>query len=461
VTALHELSAVECARLIRTGEVTSVEVTEHYLTRVAAHDPRLGAFARVTADLALEQARAADAALREHGPERAGPLHGVPVAVKDNLDVEDVVTGWGSAGREEAAVGDDHVVTKLRLGHLPILGKTHLPEFALPCYTENAAGGDTANPWHPAHSPGGSSGGSAAAVAAGLAPVAVGTDAGGSVRTPASCCGLVGLRPSNGRISNGPSDVAVTGLSVPGVLARDAADARALLQVVGGSMPGDVVTARSWEGSAGPLRIGLSIEPMLPDLTVAPACRAAAELLAESLAQLGHKIVPVDLGQDLETAAAFSDVWSVVAASFEADDESQLMPFTRMLRERGRAVSGTRLHHCLTVFRGVARMLDDLVFSGVDLLVTPTLAQLPPLRGAFRAAADEAENFRAMTAFMPFTPMYNIAGMPAVSVPMPWGDLPCGAMLGGPHGSDERLLQEASAVLLAVGTPGLAPGWEA
>ena len=462
MTALHELPATELAGLIRTGAVTSAEVTRHHLDRIARLDGRLGAFVTVTADLALSQARRADELLAVAGPEGVGALHGVPVAVKDNLDVEDVPTGWGSADRGDEAVGDDNVVARLRRGHLPILGKTQLPEFALPCYTENLVGGDTANPWAAEFSPGGSSGGSAAAVSAGLAPLALGTDAGGSVRIPASCCGLVGVRPSNGTVSNGPSDPAVTGLSTPGVLARTAGDAAALLATIAGPMPGDAMAGRPYQPPTGPLRIGLATEPMVPDLAVAAECRAAAETLAARLADAGHQVIPVDLGKDVAVTDAFRDAWSVVAAAFEVDDEDALAPFTRWMRERGREVPGVRLHECLTIFRGVARMFDEMVFEAVDLLVTPTLGGPPPRRGAFRAGAGEAANFAAMTGFMPFTPMYNIAGMPAVSVPVQVSDgLPIGAMLGGPYGSEWHLLRELALIEVRSGGPlGSAPGWE-
>jgi amidase len=457
LTALHELSATDLAALIRAGSVTSAEVTEHHLDRIARLDGRLGAFATVTAERAMSQARRADEVLAAAGPDGVGPLHGVPVAVKDNIDVEDVPTGWGSAARGDEAVGDDDVVARLRGAHLPILGKTHLPEFALPCHNENLVGGDTANPWRPEFTPGGSSGGSAAAVSAGLAPLALGTDAGGSVRTPASCCGLIGVRPSNGTISNGPSDPAVTGLSTPGVLTRTARDAAVLLSTIG-----DAVASHQYVEPPVPLRIGLSTEPMLPDLEVAPECRAAAETLAARLAEAGHEVIPIDLGKDVAVADAFRDAWSVVAASFEVDDEDELGPFTRWMRERGRGVSGARLHECLTMFRGVARMLDEMVFDAVDLLVTPTLGQPPQLRGAFRAAADEQVNFDAMTRFMPFTPMYNIAGLPAVSVPVLVANgLPVGAMLGGRYGGEWHQLRETALVEARMGGFwGVAPGWE-
>jgi amidase len=246
------------------------------------------------------------------------------------------------------------------------------------------------------------------------------------------------------------------------VLARTALDAAALLGTIAGPMHGDSIAARPYSEPGGPLRIGLAIEPMVPDLEVADECRAAAEKLAASLASAGHEVIAIDLGKDVAVADAFRDAWSVVAASFEVEDEDSLAPFTRWMRDRGRRVGGVRLHECLTMFRGVARMLDEMVFSTVDLLVTPTLAQPPQRRGVFRADADEEANFAAMTRLMPFTPMYNIAGMPAVSIPVHGADgLPIGAMLGGPYGSEWRILREAALVEARAGGPrGVAPGWQ-
>ncbi|MGO4249037.1 amidase [Paenarthrobacter sp. RAF54_2] len=460
MSSLHKFSARAQAALIRSGDLTSVQLTEHYLHRIASLDKRLCAYVRVTADLARGQAIEADRVLRERGAGAVGPLHGVPVALKDNLDVEDVVTGWGLRERCNEALGDDHVVALLRAAHQPILGKTHLPELALSCHTENQVGHNTKNPWSEWHSPGGSSGGSAAAVSAGLAPIALGTDAGGSVRIPASCCGLVGVRPSNGAVSGGPSDPGVTGLSVPGVIARDAGDAGLLLEVIAGAAPGDFAAPRVWEGPEGRLRVGLSTSPMIPGLEVSHECQRSARELADALGELGHEVVPIALGEDTAVADAFRDVWSVVAAAHDVMHEASLSPFTRMMRQHGRTVSGVRLHEALELFRGTARMLEEIVFGDVDLLVTPTLGTVPPFLGAFQTEADEELNFAAMGRFMPFTPMYNISGMPAVSVPM--GEsrgLPIGAMVGGRHGSEQRLLAEVDRILGDRGTSGLAPGW--
>jgi amidase len=199
---------------------------------------------------------------------------------------------------------------------------------------------------------------------------------------------------------------------------------------------------------------------MVSGLEIDPACRDAASSLASALERLGHRIVPVELGEDSVVAEAFRDVWSVVAASHEADDEAALAGFTRMMREHGRKVTSLRFHESLTMFRGVAQMLDEFVFSNVDLLITPTLAALPPERGAFTASPDEEENFALMGRFMPYTPLYNIAGLPAISVPIGTAQgLPVGAMIGGPYGSEYRMLSEVNRVIGNRGEKGLAPAW--
>lgn len=467
---IHELTALEQGRAIASGELTSVEITRHYLDRIERFDPSVHAFVTVTGELALRQAAEADkavAAARSFDVP-LGPLHGVPIAVKDNTAVEGVRTTFGSAAfAEHESDLDDHVVTRMRAAGMVILGKTNTPEFALPCYTENRVGPATVNPWSAAHSPGGSSGGAGAAVAAGLAPIAQGTDAGGSVRTPASTCGLIGLKPSRGRISNGPTDHEVTGLSTHGVLARNVSDAAALLDVLAGVMPGDALTAPSVEdvlatrSADRPLRIVLMPEPMLPDLFAHDDCRAAVEHTAKLLLELGHSVEEVEMSPDSSVADAFADTWSVVAARVQLedeDDESLLMPFTQFMRERGRGVSGVRLHEAMSTFRGIGQMLADLFLESYDVILTPTLAQPPALTGAF-TGPDEAANFDAMTAFMPYTPLYNITGLPALSLPLFWnGDgLPIGTMVGGRYGEETLLLRLAAELHEAADTTGRRP----
>ena len=462
-TAIDELGALELGRAIATGELSPTEVARHYLDRIAAVDPTIGAFVTVTEELALEQAAAAERALaraRRDGV-RLGALHGVPVAIKDVARIEDVRCTFGSAiFADEVSDIDDHVVARLKQAGLVILGTTNTPEFALPCYTENAIGPPTRNPWDLSRSPGGSSGGSAAAVAAGLAPLAHGTDAGGSVRIPASACGLVGIKPSRGRVSDGPIAHEVTGLSAHGAIARRVADAAALLDAMAGVMPGDAATAPGLipriddAGEPRRLRIAAMPEPMLPDVNVHPDCLAAVARTIELLSDAGHAVDELEMSPDQAVADAFGATWSVVAASIpvDEDDEELLMPFTRHMRERGRAVGGCELHAALTTFRGIGQMLADMFFATYDAILTPTLATPPPRIGAFCSDADQGADYERMSAFMPYTPMYNISGLPAVTVPVhaTADGLPIGVMLGGRYGDEATILRIAAQLEAAV-----------
>ncbi|WP_239377504.1 amidase [Frankia sp. Cj5] len=473
MSTIHDLTALEQGRAVRAGELSPTELVRHYLDRISTLDPTVAAFVTVTEDLALAQAAAAErelTAARRTGTV-LGPLHGVPVAVKDVARIEGVRRTSGStAFLDEISDIDDHVVARMKSAGLVILGTTNTPEFALTCYTENRLGPPTRNPWSPRHSPGGSSGGSAAAVAAGMAPIAHGTDAGGSVRIPASACGLVGIKPSRGRVSNGPIGHDVTGLSINGALGRTVADAAALLDLMSGLMPGDTETAPG--GLVGPLAKGveprqLTIavmpEPMLPDVTAHADCHDALKHTIELLAAAGHRVEEMEMSPDQEVADAFGRVWSVVASQValedEEEDEESLEPFTRYMRDRGRAVSGRQLHAALTTFRGIGQMLTDLIFEVYDVILTPTLAQPPALIGEFTTDTDANANFDRMTAFMPYTPLYNITGLPAVTVPVHWNDqgLPIGVMLGGRYGDEATLTALAAQLQSAAGQLGRRP----
>lgn len=458
MTELHELTALAQARAVSAGEVSPTELVEHYLDRIGTLDPVVNAYVTVTEDIAFAAAKQAEREIVDARLTGAalGRLHGVPIAVKDVVRIDGVVCTQGSATRrDDESDIDDHVVTRLRDAGMVLLGTTNTPEFALPCYTENRLGEPTRNPWRPDRSPGGSSGGSASAVAAGLAPIGHGTDSGGSVRIPASACGLVGIKPSRGRISNGPISHDITGLTTHGVLARTVEDAAALLEIMAGPMPGDTSTAPTTAAAAEGLRIMTAPEPMLPDLAAHPDARAAVERAATLLAAAGHDVEAAELSPDQGVADAFQTVWSSVAASIpvDEDDEHLLMPFTTYLRDRGRAVTGQELYSALTLFHGVGQMLADLVFSAFDVIVTPTLAKPPARIGEFRTGPDPVADFDRMTEFMPYTPLQNITGLPAISVPVYWNDegLPIGVMLTGRHGSEPTLIALAARLQEAAG----------
>ncbi|MEU7637576.1 MULTISPECIES: amidase [unclassified Streptomyces] len=457
---LHDLTALEQAAEIRSGELSPVELTEHYLARIDRLDDTLGAFLTRTPELARKQAAEAESevvAARREG-RALPPLHGVPVPVKDLNRVAGVRCTMGSAAlADHVPDGDDHVVTALRRAGTIMPGKTNTPEFGLPCYTENALAPPSRTPWDTTRSAGGSSGGAAAAVAGGLAPVAHGSDGGGSIRIPASACGLFGIKPSRGRISAGPLLHDVTGLSTSGPLARTVADAAVLLDVMAGTLPGDPFAApalppgETFAGQVrrdpGRLRIGVLAQSPLPDVDVHPDCRAAVAETTALLDRLGHRTEELSFPSDDRILLAFTRVWSVMAANrpVPPDGEELLMPLTRYLRARGREVSGTAFAGSLQAFRAFAQNLADGLMppgTGYDVLLSPTVAAPPPLVGALRNDADPQAEFAAVGRFTPFSAFYNVTGQPAVSVPLHWNaeGLPIGVMLAGRYGDEATLI---------------------
>ncbi|MFJ6790402.1 amidase [Streptomyces angustmyceticus] len=457
---LHDLTALEQAEKIRSGELSPVDLTEHYLARIERLDETLGAFLTRTPETARKQATDAESeatAARREG-RALPPLHGVPVPVKDLNQVAGVRCTMGSrALAEHVPTVDDHVVQKLRAGGTILLGKTNTPEFGLPCYTENGLAPPARTPWDPARSAGGSSGGAAAAVAGGLAPVAHASDGGGSIRIPASVCGLFGIKPSRGRISPGPLLHDISGLATSGPLARTVADAATLLDVMAGPMPGDPFAApplppgETFAGHArrdpGRLRIACLTEAPVPGIEVHPDCRTAATDTAALLSGLGHDVEELSLPADESILTAFTRVWSVLATNrpLPPEREELLMPLTRHLRARGAEVSGTDFARAMYAFRLLAQSVADGLMpsgTGYDVLLSPTLAAPPVPVGHLRDDDDPEAEFAAIGAFTPFTALYNATGQPAVSVPLQWNaeGLPIGVMLAGRYGDEATLI---------------------
>ncbi|TQM78407.1 amidase [Saccharothrix saharensis] len=447
MTQPHELTALEQARAVRDGQLTPFELVEHHLDRIDRLDGEVGAYLAVTADRARAEAAAALVALRDG--EDVSPLHGVPIAVKDNVAVAGVRFTSGSAAHaDRVAEHDDDVVVRLRRSGMALLGKTNLGEFALPCYTENAIAPPTRNPWDPRRTPGGSSGGSAAAVAAGLAPLAHGTDLGGSIRIPASACGLVGVKPSRGLVDDGTGPDPF-GLSVDGPLARTVGDAAALLDVLAGAAPGGPRAGSLLDHARrdpGRLRIAAMATPMVPDVEPHPDCVAAHRTTGELLEQLGHHVDEVVVPADYALVEAFGAVLAVVAALPPVADEDATMPFTRYLRELSGGVTGVRLARAVGAFRLAGRRLARELYGHYDVVLSPTLAEPPGILGSLRDDADPAAEFGRMAAFMPYTALANICGLPSVNVPGCWNDegLPIGVMLTGRHGEDATLIALAA-----------------
>ena len=452
---LHDLTALEAAAAVRAKEVSPVELVRHALDRVDRLDEQIGAFVTVTADAALAQARAAEQAITD-GAE-LGPLHGVPTAIKDLQLTAGVPTQFGSA----AKVGfvpdfDDNVVVLLRAAGAISIGKTATPEFGLPCYTETDIGPPARTPWDPTRLAGGSSGGAAAAVASGFLPVAQGSDGGGSIRIPASACGLVGLKPARGRVSRGPYDVDAVRLSVLGPLARTVRDAAAFLDAVAIPQPGDPdpLPPRDFlaacERDPGRLRIGRYVDsPIEAELDA--EVRAAWEQASALLAGLGHELEDVAPPMPPEAVPLFETLWAVMAcgAPVDPDKEHLLRPLTRSQRERGRAVSGPDFAYALGMLNVYARR-GIAATEHLDAVLTPTLAMLPRPVGWFTDGADPAEDFDRQKRFTPFTAMYNMTGQPAISLPLyeSAAGLPIGMMLVG-RPRDEALLLSLGAQLEA------------
>jgi amidase len=462
---LHDLTALEAAAAVRAKQVSPVELVDHALARIDAVDGQLGAFVTVTADAARDAARAAEAAVL--AGDELPPLHGVPTAIKDLNMLRGVPTHFGSrlmAGFVPET--DDHVVTLLRAAGTISLGKTATPEFGLPCYTETDIGPPARTPWDLDRLAGGSSGGAAAAVAGGIVPFAQGSDGGGSIRIPASVCGLVGLKTSRGRVSRGPLDLDSTRLSVLGPLARTVRDAAAFLDAVAVPQPGDPdplaplpsgETFLGWcDREPGRLRIGRYTDSPI-ETELDPQVRAAWEQASALLASLGHEVEDVAPPLPAEAVPAFEKIWSVSAATVPIPPhrEGELRPLTRYLRERGRAVSGPDFANAMAELNVQART-GIAASAHLDAVLTPSVAMLPRPIGWFTGEAngdeDPAADFERQKQFTPYTAMYNMTGQPAISLPLYWSEegLPIGMMLVGRPGGDAALLSLAAQVEAAL-----------
>ncbi|MEY9939735.1 amidase [Streptacidiphilus sp. MAP5-52] len=453
---LHDLTALEQGELIATGKLSPVELTQHYLERIEQLNETVGAYVTVTPELALAQAAQAEedsVEARREGRTLA-PLHGVPVPVKDLNFVAGVRATLGSrAYAEHVPDVDDHVVTRLRQAGTVMLGKTQTPEFGLPCYSENEVAPPARTPWDLDRSAGGSSGGAATAVASGLAPLAHGSDGGGSIRIPASVCGLFGIKPSRGRISAGPTLHDISGLSTSGPLARTVADAAALLDVMAGRMPGDTYVAPELpagetfrahaERDPGTLRVAVLTAAPVPGVEVHADCVEATRDAAELLSGLGHRVDEMALPADDTLARVFRQVWAVMATQrpVAPEDEEKLIPLTRHLRGLGQQVSGPEFATALYTFRAVGQLVAQLM-ADYDVVLSPTLAKPPALVGGLRNDADPSAEFDSLAHFTPFTPLFNATGQPAVNLPLHWSaeGLPIGVMLGGHYGAEATLI---------------------
>lgn len=459
-------SALDLAAAIKRKEVSPVEVVQLYLDRIDKYDGEINAFVTVVGEDALAAARDAERAVSEKGD--LPPFHGVPIPIKDLCETAGIRTTHSSrAVGDHIPEVDASVVRRIREAGFIIIGKTNASEFGTMPVTESVLNGACRNPWDTGRAPGGSSGGAGAALAAGLAPLAHGSDGGGSVRIPASCCGVYGIKPARGRVSQAPFvGESWAGYSTDGSLAHSVADAAALLDVMSGYEWGDPYWAPNPERpfleeagrDPGRLKIGF-VTDAPTGVPVDPACIAAANEAARTLESLGHEIVEVPLEEVTEDIAShFIKIVQTTTAYYRGlIDIDKVEPVNQALAEAGRATSSMDYIEARLALQDLSRrVLSE--WQNIDVLLTPTLA-LPPVEvGWMFAPEDPWEQLIRAGMFMPFTPVANITGQPAVSLPLYWSndgdghgeasgpDLPIGVQLvGGP--ADEATLIRLSAQL--------------
>jgi len=473
-----DLDATDQAALVRDGDASPSELVEAAILRVESLNPRINAVISERFDAARAEAAASL-------PD--GPFRGVPILLKD--------LGAAMAGEplhlgntllrqiDHRGAEDSYLVRRLKVAGFVILGRTNTPEFGATCTTEPVAYGPTRNPWDTDRSAGGSSGGSAAAVASRMVPVAHASDGGGSIRIPASECGIFGLKPSRGRISRGPqAGEGWAGASTDGVVSLTVRDTAALLDVLCGWEPGDPYTApppsNPWVDEVGSqpgrLRIGVHTEHLFPGLSIAPDVVASVRHTADLLADLGHDVTdaapPALLEQDflmhygviVATAMArqLQEVGRLAGREVTSDD---VEPANWANAANGRSTSGVDYLAALEWMHAHERRMASWWRGGLgsqravaenpagfDLLLTPTIATLPPMIGHLsqRPGEDPIEAMMRIVEVIPFTAQFNTSGQPAMSLPMGHSDggLPIGSQLAAAYGREDLLLQLAAQV---------------
>jgi amidase len=451
--------ATQQAELIRQGETTSRELVEESLRAIAELNDELNAFVTTVAERALNESEAIQ-------PNDSRPLAGVPIAIKDLIAITEGIrtTNGMEAMGDWVPKEDSATVRKLRAAGAIIVGKTSTPELGILPVTEPDRFGPCRNPWDTSRTPGGSSGGSGAAVAAGIVSLAHGNDGGGSIRIPASCCGLVGLKPTRGRVSWAPMwTEGAIGLPTDGVLSRTVRDTAVALDLIAGYEPGDSYLvpppsapfAKAVERNPGKLRIGFNVDA--PNgAPVDPACQQAVHDTVALLTELGHEVEETVLPADEGYVENFVKVWVGGTGDElhtfdtwvgEPLDRSKLEPLTAQMAQLSDSITATDLLMAMDYLRRVSRRIIA-VWDDLDVLITPTLAKPPIEIGALRPAEGEPPIQMLMNSasWVPFTPVFNVTGQPAVSLPMHWSDdgLPIGVQFVGAPAAEELLLSLAA-----------------
>ena len=461
---LSRLDATAQAELVRTGEATPLELVDAAIVRIEKTNPELNAVIIPLFERARREAQSPDL------PQ--GPFRGVPFLLKDlhcPRAGDPMHEGMKLLkDRQWVATEDNYLVGKFRAAGLVVVGRANTPELGLTITTEPVSYGPSCNPWNTGHSTGGSSGGSAAAVASSMVPAAHASDGGGSIRIPASECGLVGLKPSRGRVSQGPDrGDGWHGFSIDNTVTRSVRDTAAILDAIAGPMPGDPYAAPTprrpfrEEVGAGPgrLRVGFLAGKPPGAGELHADCAAAVKDVARLLESVGHTVeesYPTAL-DDVEPTrqgfltvvsswtAAEIDTWSERTGTEVGPDDVE--PGTWGLVEVGRAVSAPRYIAARNWINGFTRRMASWWTDGFDVLLTPTIGEPPPALGELTPDPEKPLAMaERLLSLMPFTPPLNMTGQPAISLPLFWNDdgLPIGVQLIGAYGREDLLIQIAS-----------------
>jgi amidase len=459
-----EWSVIQLAQAIATRQVSAREVTEYALHKIETLNPETGAFVWINHEDALSQADMVDKQIAAGTP--PSRIAGIPCPIKDLAAVQGKPWQMGSvAFQDNIAQYSDPMPQWLAQAGTIMVGKTNTPEFGLPPYTEPDHCPPARTPYDVSRTAGGSSGGAAAAVAAGMTPMAHGSDGGGSLRIPASCCNLVGFKPSRGLIPSADGPMPGPGLLTEGLLTKSVADMAFALDAIIHPQIGETYYM-PWPEKGlfsalnqplPPLRIGVLTTPVItPDEPVDPACLAAVTSTVTLLENLGHKVSQAPIPFEAEQWAAFEALWAVMALTIPVPEslEHKLTPLTRTLREKGRTTTGLEYAQAVLSQQQMTRQVA-LRWAEFDAILTPTLARIPPKIGAIRNDADPQKDFYSQMVFTPWTSTANITGRPSISVPGHWAEvegkqLPIGIMLTGRLGQDTQLLGLAAQVEKAI-----------
>lgn len=461
MTELSQLDATGQAELVRKGDASPLELVDTAINNIEKLNPELNAVIHPLFDSARKAAK---------GTLPDGPFRGVPTLFKDLFcSVEGDPIHEGMQFLKSAGWRADHtdaLAQRYLDAGFVCVGRTNTPELGLVPTTEPAAYGPARNPWDTSRTTGGSSGGSAAAVASGMVAVAHANDGGGSIRIPASCCGLVGLKPSRGRTSLGPDFTAIDDMLVVELcVSRSVRDTAGVLDALRGPTDGETITApaparpytQEVGADPGRLRIAMLTNNPLETGEIHPDCIAATHDAAQLLESLGHTVVetyPESIARP-ELVGHFTTLWTVtlvynirywerkVGREATADE---MEPLTWAMAEMGRAVTGPDYVDAQHAMGDLAREVEAWFASGYDLLLTPTLGEPPCPLGEFSTPDEPLMGFMRAATFCPYTPLTNMAGSPAISLPLSWNEqgLPIGTQLMAAYGREDLLLRVAS-----------------